>query len=215
MSRGKGTNTNGVNIMNLHKINEIALETMSKRKSHIRRERGFIYYHGQRVAKISINLRKKLYPEDSSMDDLIYVASLFHDVTKGIEPHHETGAHMVKLLLKDECSTEQLDIISNIILHHNNRGSDDLPHYIKIVQDADIIDHFGTAEVWLKFFHSAHTEESVLDALRYWESEDYSTYVKQSRAALNYDLSKKIFDRRVEFEQQFIDRFKSEVHGDL
>jgi uncharacterized protein len=201
--------------MNIEKINEIAFKTMSRRKSHLQREKGFIYYHGQRVAKMSINLRKDLFPNDLLMDEIIYIGALFHDVTKGIEPHNKTGAHLVKSLLEHECSREDLDKISNIIEHHNARNNDDLPFYIKIVQDADILDHFGSLEIWLKFMYSAHKEENVFDAIRLWDSEEHKSYLDSSRKALNYDLSKRIFDRKIEFETQFQDRFKLECNGDI
>jgi uncharacterized protein len=201
--------------MNIERINEIAFRTMSRRKSHLQREKGFIYYHCQRVAKMSINLRKDLFPNDISMDEIIYVGALFHDVTKGIEPHNKTGAHLIKSLLQKECSPADLDKVSNIIEYHNSRNNDDLPYYIKIIQDADILDHFGSMEVWLKFMYSAHTEENVLDAIRLWESEEHKKYLDSSRIALNYEISKGIFDRKIEFETQFQDRFKLESNGEI
>lgn len=84
--------------MDIEKINDIAFKTMSKRKSHLKREKGFIYYHCQRVAKVSLNLRKSLFPDKELKDKIIYVGALFHDVTKGIEPHNKTGAHMIRTL---------------------------------------------------------------------------------------------------------------------
>src|SRR5690606_1118348 len=133
-----------------------ARTTMGKRKSHLRREKGFIYYHCQRVANLSLNLRKQLYPDQAAMDDIMYVGALFHDVTKGIEPHHETGVHLVKQLLQEECKVDELEIVATIIAQHNNRHLQELPYYIKIVQDADILDHFGSMEIWLKFIYSAY-----------------------------------------------------------
>jgi uncharacterized protein len=201
--------------MNIDKIHEIAFKTMAKRKSHLKREKGFIYYHGQRVAKIAINLRKELFPDDASMDDAIYVAAMFHDVTKGIEPHHATGAHLVRTLLKDECTAEEIEVISTIIASHNSRKRSELPFYIKIVQDADILDHFGSMEIWLKFMYSAHEEESVFDSFRVWDSEEHKKYLDESRGALNYDRSKEIFDRKIRFEEQFQARFRMEYHGEV
>lgn len=78
------------------------------------RERGFIYYHCERVAKISIHLRKELFPDDSSLDDRIYVGALFHDVAKGIEPHHQTGSALIRTLLQEECTGEELDDIAEL-----------------------------------------------------------------------------------------------------
>jgi uncharacterized protein len=105
--------------LNIDKIHEIAFKAMAKRKSHLKREKGFIYYHGQRVAKIALNLRKELFPDETSMDDAIYVAALFHDVAKGIEPHHATGAQLVRSLLKDECTAEKIEVMFTIIANHN------------------------------------------------------------------------------------------------
>ena len=113
------------------------------------------------------------------MDDIIYVAAMFHDVTKGIEPHQETGAVLVKSLLRDECSPEQLDFISDIIALHNTRNHEELPFYIKLVQDADILDHFGSMDIWMKFLYSAHGEENVWDTVRFWESEEYHDYIEK------------------------------------
>ncbi|AIQ29915.1 hypothetical protein P40081_18415 [Paenibacillus sp. FSL P4-0081] len=201
--------------MNLDRISEIALNTMSHRKSHLQRETGFVYYHCQRVAKIALSLRKELFPDEGTMDDIMYVASIFHDVTKGIEPHQETGSVLVKSLLKDECSPEQLEFISDIIALHNIRNHEELPYYIKLVQDADMLDHFGTMDIWMKFFHSAHEEENVWDTIRFWESEEFDNYLKKSRGQLNYDRSKQIFDTKLKFELQFQERFKAECNGEV
>ncbi|MEF2965835.1 HD domain-containing protein [Paenibacillus sp. M1] len=201
--------------MNLDRINEIAFKTMGNRKSHLYREKGFIYYHCQRVAKLAINLRKELFSEQGSIDDIIYVGALFHDVAKGIEPHNETGAQLVKSLLRDELPPENLELVSDIIARHNTRDRNELPFYIKIVQDADILDHFGTLEIWLKIMYSAHAEENVFDAISLWDSEDYMKYLESSRSALNYAKSQEIFDMKIQFEKQFQDRFKLECKGEI
>lgn len=201
--------------MDFQKINEVALKVMSKRKSHLRRERGFIYYHGQRVAKIALKLRESLFPEDSSMDDIIYLGALFHDVTKGIEPHNITGAHLIHSLLKDHCTEQELKLVSEIIELHNRRQHEEYPFYVKIVQDADVIDHFGSIQMWLKFYHGAHEEENVFDAIQLWESEDHELYIQSNRHVLNYDLSKQIFDQKVEFERLYQKRFTLECSGEI
>lgn len=204
--------------MDMNEVKEIARKTMSKRKSHLNRERGFIYYHGQRVANLAMNLRKNLFPHESTMDDIIYAGALFHDVTKGIEPHHLTGAELVHTLLNSACSAEELAGISEIIRHHNTRkqaDSPDLPYYMKLVQDADILDHFGSMEIWLKFVYSGNNEENVFDAIQLWDSENYAKYVASSREVLNYELSKDIFDQKLIFVEQFQARFRAECNGEI
>jgi uncharacterized protein len=201
--------------MNIQKINEVALKTMSKRKSHLQRERGFIYYHCQRVAKIALKLRESLSPEDKSMDDIIYVGALFHDVTKGIEPHNITGAHLIHSLLREHCTEQELKQVSEIIELHNRRQQEEHPFYVKLVQDADVIDHFGSLQMWMKFLHSAHTEENVFEAIRMWESEEHAQYIESNRRVLNYELSKEIFDQKIEFERLYQERFTLECNGEI
>lgn len=201
--------------MDLQKVEQIALKTMSRRKSHLQRERGFIYYHCSRVASMSLQLRKRLFPERTGHDDCIYAGALFHDVTKGIEPHHETGAHMVRQLLKEACSESELELVSEIVFLHNRRKVEDQPYYAKIVQDADILDHFGSLNIWLKFQYSAAQEENVFDAIQLWESDEHKHYIEESRDALNFELSRQLFDQKIEFEKRFQTRFTLECNGEI
>ncbi len=202
-------------MVDIQKINEVAIKTMSKRKAHLHRERGFIYYHCQRVAKIALKLRENLFPEDNSMDDIIYVGALFHDVTKGIEPHNSTGAHLIHHLLRDHCSELELKLVSEVIELHNSRQQEEHPFYVKLVQDADVLDHFGSLQMWLKFMYSASMEENVFDAITMWESEEHEQYIKSNRNVLNYDVSKGIFDRKIDFEKRYQERFTLECNGEI
>lgn len=201
--------------MNIDKIKDIAFESMSRRKAHLTREKGFIYYHCERVAKLSINLRESLFPAEDSKDEIIYVGALFHDVTKGIEPHNRTGAQLIKTILIDECTPQELNEISEIIELHNSRNRAELPFHIKIVQDADILDHFGSLEIWLKFMYSAHKEENVFDAIRLWNSSEHTKYKIETRQRLNFELSKEIYDKRIEFQRYFQKRFELECNGSI
>ncbi|NIK80017.1 hypothetical protein FHS15_005201 [Paenibacillus castaneae] len=73
----------------------------------------------------------------------------------------------MKSLLANECTADELEHISTIILLHNTRKQEDQPYYIKLVQDADILDHFGSNEIWLKYLYSAHVDENVFDSIRF------------------------------------------------
>lgn len=199
--------------MNLERINDIAFKVMGKRKAHAHREQGYIYYHGQRVAKLSLNLRQSLHVDEAGQDEIMYAGALFHDVTKGIEPHHRTGAALIGSLLNEACTAQELEGVAEIIALHNARRQENLPFQVKIVQDADILDHFGSMEIWLKFMYSASKEENVFDAIRMWNGDEHKSYLAASRQALHYELSKAIFDQRVAFENEFRQRFELECGG--
>jgi len=201
--------------MDRERLTELAFKTMGKRKSHLQREKGYIFYHCERVAKIALHLREALFPADASSDDVIFAGALFHDVTKGIEPHAATGAHLVQQLLQGYVSEREIQDVSEIIRLHNTRLREDQPFYVRVVQDADILDHFGSQEVWLKFLYGAHKDESVFDAVRLWESEEHENYVDKSRKSLNFELSRQIFDKKLQFHRRFAQRFKAESSGEI
>lgn len=64
--------------MELDRIKNLAYELLKDRKAQSDREKGYIYYHGERVSKLAIRLRQRLFYGDSSHDECIIAASLFH-----------------------------------------------------------------------------------------------------------------------------------------
>ncbi len=202
--------------MDINRIEELAFHKMGKRYSHSKREKGYVYYHGLRTARLAIEIRKMADEIDNTKDNVIYVASLFHDIAKGIEPHNENGSILVQQVLKGECSHEELMEIAEIIRCHNLRSSnEDWTKHIRIVQDADMLDHMGTMEIWLNFIYQAYDEKSVDASIEFYDDEKYECYIEDCRRKLNYDISKKIFDDRVEFVHEFIQRLSIEGKGGI
>lgn len=202
--------------MDLKLIKQRAFELMGKRKAHLEREVGGIYYHGQRTANTALTLRKHILPDDDTKDSLIKVACIFHDCAKGIEPHSTYGALVAREALKDLLNNEELDFICHLIEKHQFRRNNDenTSDYVKIVQDADLLDHFGIYEVWMNFQYYAHTDGTMEDSIKYYQ-ENHEEFVRRNRAIINYDISKKIFDEKIEFQKSFVERFKIEGHGGI
>jgi uncharacterized protein len=201
--------------MDINIVSEIAHKLMVNRKAHLAREKGFIYYHGVRVSKLALKLREVIIPEDYSHDDILVVASLLHDVAKGIEPHGKFGAVLVKDILREHCTEYEINEIADIVHYHQQRiRENNYSDYIKIVQDADILDHFGAIEIWMNFQHYAYTDEPMHNSVEFYSSE-FDSIVHKSRELLNYDVSRKIFDDKISFVNSFVDRFKKESEGEL
>ena len=193
----------------------IAKESMSERKAQPTREFGYLLHHGQRVAALSLTLCQRLNPTAPIDLEVLFAAALFHDVGKCIGSHAETGAKLATGLLQDTCSPDELAQIAFLINQHNKRNQPDLPLAAHILQDADVLDHFGTQNIWLCFFHSAHSERSPQDTLDYYHSEENKRYLESCRALLNLDIARDAYDQRLIFEQAFIKRFGDELVGRL
>lgn len=200
--------------MDLDAIREKALEMMGKRRSHPNREPGYIYFHGQRVGSIALQLRKLIFPGKQEHDQVILVGSWFHDLAKGLEPHWEYGTLLASRILHSFCPSEQLSLILEIIECHTLRKERQYPFYVRLVQDADLLDHFGSQEVWLNFYHSACTGAGTAASLAYFEGR-YGKQARKLRKLLNFEESVHFFDEKDQFVREFAERFRQEAEGRL
>jgi uncharacterized protein len=200
--------------MDLNLIKQRAYKNLGNRKAHHHRETGFIYYHGARVAKLVINLRKLIIPEDNSMDEVLQAAAYFHDVAKGIEPHNKYGAIIIREMLQDLCTEEELEQIAGLIDCHALRKKREYNNYEMLLQDADLLDHFGTIELWMNFYYYATEDQDMNPSIDYYHTEFKDMTVK-NRSLLNFGLSEKIFDEKLEFVNSFVKRMEIENKGDI
>jgi uncharacterized protein len=201
--------------MNLETVRELAFKHLGERKAHQNREKGFIYYHGQRTAKIAVKLREILLPDDNSRDEIITAACYFHDIAKGIEPHGQYGSVLVKELLKGHCEDREIEDIAELIRCHQLRKSgEQFSDTVKIVQDADILDHYGTIEIWMNFLYYAHEDAPMQESVKFYK-EQFEDHVKHMTKLLNYEISQQIFRDKIQFQREFIERFAVEAQGDI
>lgn len=201
--------------MDIEKITSLAFETMKDRKAQSDREVGYIFYHGKRVGKLAVKLREKLLPNDASYDEYLFAAGLFHDIGKGFDPHAEYGAYLVRNILKEYCSKEEINKIADLIYYHQGpRKEESLSEHIKILQDADILDRFGTMQIWLNIYDCAGKNLSV-EYLQEFYKHEIGVRAGFMRSLLNFDLSLQIFDEKMEYLLNFIDRFNIESEGNI
>lgn len=197
--------------MDINKVQEIAKSLMSKRRIRISRETGYSYYHGLRVAKLAIALRKQLFPDLDEYDQIIQAAGFFHDIAKGIEPHGHYGAILTKEALKDVCYKKELDLICECVNNHEKKGipNNNFHFTSKLIQDADGLDWMGANNIWIEFYAqvtSNTTSEDYLKVVNFFEGDN---------AVFNYDISKQIFLDRIKFRNDFTQRIKKELSGEI
>ena len=200
--------------MNFDELDKLAFQYMGKKKSHKEREIGAAYFHGKRVANGVIELRKKLF-DDDSMDDILRCAGMFHDIGKGIEPHSRSGAVLVRDLLKDEMTEMELEHVCRLISTHCDRQPQTGEHSWdeKLLQDADLLDHYGSQGIWMSICYYAYTTQQEMDQVPAFYMGEWQKQITEQRKLLNFDLSKKIFDEKVSFEKKIADRMEVEKNG--
>lgn len=202
--------------MDFESLKALAYTLMGKRKSHLEREVGAIYDHGVRVSHLSLQLRERIFPGDSSYDDVLRCAGLFHDLGKGIGEHGHTGALLARDALSGMLTPSQLDTVCSLIEAHNKRRPEDssCSPAVCLLQDADLLDHFGSYEVWLNTLYCAHAGQRFHEALDFYETQ-WPADILRCSAQLNYPLSKEIFEEKAAFSNAYAARLKKESRGEI
>lgn len=203
--------------MDFKRLEAQAEQAMGHRKSHVEREIGHVYFHGKRVANSVLLLRERVFPNDASHDDVLRCAGLFHDLGKGINPHARTGAILARELLQGAMTAEELDEVCQLISIHDDRHPESDVHspWAKLLQDADLLDHFGIQGVWLSFTYNAYMgQKGMMDLPAFYETE-WKPMVVKNRERLNFPESKEIFDEKTAYEWSVIQRLQLEGEGNL
>ncbi len=196
--------------MDFNRLDGIARQLMLNRRSHNERETGHVYYHGNRVMRGVMELRNA-YTDDASHDELLRAAALFHDCGKALEPHDMSGSALVGEFLKDECTPDELKEIQRLIQGHDRRdGKADM--WLALLQDADLLDHFGGMETWLNFLYAAYHDQPISMSLDFYRNE-YHVQADNNRAHLNLDISRRVFDEKVRFTYALASRLEVECYG--
>ena len=202
--------------MDLDTLHAIARDALEKRSSHAWKEPGNKFYHGERTAKLALHLREILFPGETQGNDILTVAAWFHDLRNGEENHCELGAEETARLIAPYCTPAECGEICRIIRRHDDRTSPrtDFSDLEKLHQDADLLDHFGTYDIWMSFLYSAHHGETPLSAAEFMRREklqDYDHWLNR----LNYELSRCIYREKLAYQLAFLDRFDAELDGQI
>ena len=171
-------------------------------------EPGYRLNHGKRVEALSMQI-----VEAEALDvnrECLAIGARLHDIGKGddkFEPHGIRGARWVRERFADLLSPEALEQVADIVEHHYERPKSkwyigkEKPTWnteILIVQDADVLDHFGMSGIWISLRWSAHHHHSPAETKATWfDSERKINWRKEARKSLNFDTSRHILETRI------------------
>jgi HD superfamily phosphodiesterase len=201
-------------VMDLLKIKEIAFNSFGNTATFAFMEKGNKYDHGQRVANLSKIIRKNVLPDDHTRDDILTVSAWFHDCMHNQKDHALLGAETTRELLKDELTEDELDEVCRIITLHDRRDLRDESVYLKIQQDADMLDHFGVFEIWVHFAYAIHHGMNMIKACD-WLLNERPKEDQRFLSELHFDFSKMIYQEKMQFLYQFAKRMSVEVEGNI
>ncbi len=185
------------------------------------REDGYRLYHGRRVARLACRLsrRENLCPRVDCM--VLAAACLFHDLGKcqghDAADHGKTGSMAVEHELRGLVNPRQLRGVRQAIYWHNKREKSppDLCTEGKLLQDADLLDHFGAQEVWVTIYSAAAERQPVSSALSMWKSEKIRSWTDYALVNLNFPTSRRAMQKRLQFTRRFFWQLQREEKGYL
>ena len=204
--------------MNLPAIKQIVQAEMSNKRSSPYNEIGDKYFHGERTATLALRLRQIILPKISDYDEILTIAAWFHDIYNGMvdwRKHCELGAERTRELLTSHVTPEELEQICHIIAVHDDRNHDnDHSDIVKIHQDADHLDHFGTMDIWRSVAYTTGNDRTIKNALDFFHNTRPTETIRW-RSELHFDLSKRIYDDKEQYMQSFIKRLTVEEAGGI
>ena len=196
---------------------------------------GHDYYHAKRVAKLA----EKIYmletdKVDASSLKIILASSYLHDtIDAKIAENTEEVTTEIKIILKDDYTTEEIekifDIIDNISYSKNIDKKQNLSLEGKIVQDADRLDALGAIGIARAFAFGGKNNNlmhnpNILPKLNMTKQE----YKEKSGTTINHfyeklfsletlmntKTGKELARERTEYMKNFVDEFLTEWNFD-
>jgi len=201
--------------MNLPAIKQIVQAEMSHKRSSPYNEIGDKYAHGERTAALALRLRKLILPKEDSHDNILTVAAWFHDICNGRANHCKLGACRTRELISGHVKEDELEQICHIIAVHDNRNhGNNFSDIVKIHQDADHLDHFGTLDIWRSVAYTTGNDRTIKNALDFLHNTRPAEAIRW-RSELHFDISKRIYDDKERYMQSFIQRLTVEGVGGI
>jgi len=188
-------------------------------------EPGYRWYHGHRVAKLAANLAKQEQLQVN--EQILKIGALLHDVGKagykGPEPHGPRGGELIRREIGYLFHPQELEQVVTIVANHYERPNSkywrgkqapNFPAEGLLVQDADIIDHFGANAIWLTIHHSAHEQRNQAATIERFHRVDPAWH-HEAMASLNFQASRRELAHRLAWLHQFYAQWQREEQGEL
>lgn len=191
-------------------------------------ELGYRLHHGERVGKLAAELAQRVCPGEAP-EELYRIAGLVHDVGKagyrGPEPHGPRGEAILRAEASAWFTPEELELVCLMVANHYARPLSRWyegvekpvwPKPVLVIQDADLLDHFGSNYFWITYHHAIAKGESPDRFFASYTEPGTRRglgWVQDSRRSLNFEESRQELDRRQELAKAFYAEMAIDLEG--
>ncbi|MDI3474992.1 MAG: uncharacterized protein PWQ79_228 [Thermococcaceae archaeon] len=195
-----------------------ALETIKRTfefaREFFEREGTHGFSHVERVFNLCMHIGK----EEGADLEVLALAALLHDIARPlesagkVEDHAKEGARIARRYLKSlGYSEEKIESIAHAIeAHRFSRGPEPRTLEAKILSDADKLDAIGAIGVARVFMYSGEHGRSIEDSLQHFEEK-----ILKLKDLMYTETAKKMAEERHRFTEEFIERIRKEIEGEL
>lgn len=172
------------------------------------------FSHVERVFNLCMHIGK----EEGADLEVLALAALLHDIARPlesagkVEDHAKEGARIARRYLKSlGYSEEKIESIAHAIeAHRFSRGPEPRTLEAKILSDADKLDAIGAIGVARVFMYSGEHGRSIEDSLQHFEEK-----ILKLKDLMYTETAKKMAEERHRFTEEFIERIRKEIEGEL
>jgi len=187
-------------------------------------EKGYRYHHGLRTALVALSLAEGM--NIAVNRDVLYIGGLLHDVGKAVCKglgHGRAGAETIRAEIAGLFTAVELEAVCNIVANHYCRPNSKyyegqvkpvFPIEVLLVQDADILDHFGANAIWLALHWAAAEGRTRQQSIKFYREQDAKWHA-EARQGLNFPLSRRNLEERIAYSDAFFARLAEEAEGKL
>jgi len=117
--------------------------------------------------------------------------------------------------LTEYMDADALEEVARLISAHCDRRPQEEKYdlWARLLQDADLLDHFGSYGIWMHVMGTAYYDRASLEALDKFLKEHYGAECEKHRMLLNFDESRRIFDEKEAYMREFARRVSIESTG--
>lgn len=187
-------------------------------------ETGYRYYHGLRVATLTLKLAKVESLEVN--EELLFIGALLHDVGKAgdqSKEHGPRGAELIRKQISDLFDPDELERVIQIVACHylrpkskymRDKPDPGWPAEVLLAQDADVLDHFGANGIWIAHHWAAVEKRTQASSIERHHVDD-EAWKQESRQSINYPTALAELEHRIVFMEEFVQQWEREERGQL